>query len=113
MRVIRHYDFDGFIAAAAPMAARGEASASFFTGGAHSMKRTPPRKGERVYLATCSGAGVVGAGMLGDTGPVLIGESDAPASEAFAADIAPEWPDLQGVMGAAVGCDAFVRKWKQ
>jgi predicted GNAT family acetyltransferase len=112
MRVIRHYDFDGFIAAVAPMAARGEASASFFTGGAHSMKRAPPRKGERVYLATCSGAGVLGAAMLRDHGPVLIGESDAAACEAFAEDIAPDWPDLQGVMGAARGCDAFVRKWK-
>jgi predicted GNAT family acetyltransferase len=113
MRVIRHYDFDGFIAAAAPMAARGEASASFFIGGAHSMKRTPPRKGERVYLATCSGSGVFGAAILRDEGPVLIGESDAAASEAFAADLVPEWPDLQGVMGAASGCEAFARKWKR
>jgi predicted GNAT family acetyltransferase len=113
MRVIRHYDFDGFIAAAAPMSARGEASASFFTGGAHSMKRTPPRKGERVYLATCAGAGVFGVAMLRDRGPVLIGESDSAASEAFAEDIAQEWPDLQGVMGAAPGCDAFARKWKE
>ena len=113
MRVLRHYDFDGFIAAVAPLAARGEASASFFTGGAHSMKRTPPRKGERVYLATCSGATVVGAAMLRDHGPVLIGESDAAASAAFAEDIAPDWPDLQGVIGAATGCDAFVRKWKE
>ena len=57
MRVVRHYDFDGFLAAVAPMRARGEASASFFEGGAHSMKRTPPRPGERVYLATCAGRG--------------------------------------------------------
>jgi predicted GNAT family acetyltransferase len=113
MRVIRHYDFDGFIAAAAPMAARGEASASFFIGGAHSMKRTPPRKGERVYLATCSGGGVLGVAMLRDEGPVLIGESDAAASEAFAADLAPDWPGLQGVMGAAAGCEAFMRTWKE
>jgi predicted GNAT family acetyltransferase len=113
MRVIRHYDFDGFIDAVAPMTARGEASASFFTGGAHSMKRTPPRKGERVYLATCSGTGVFGAAMLRDHGPVLIGESDAAASEAFAEDIVPDWPDLQGVMGAAAGCDAFARRWKE
>ena len=112
MRVIRHYDFDGFIAAVAPMAARGEASASFFVGSAHSMKRTPPRRGERVYLATCSGAGVLGVALLRDEGPVLIGESDAAAAEAFAADIVPDWPDLQGVMGAAAGCDAFARKWK-
>ena len=112
MRVIRHYDFEAFIAAVAPMIARGEASASFFIGGAYSMKRTPPRRNERVYLATCSGPGILGAAILRDQGPVLIGESDAAASEAFAEDIAPEWPDLQGVMGAASACDAFVRKWK-
>ena len=113
MRLLRHYDFDSFIAAIAPIAARGEASASFFIGGAHSMKRTPPRKGERVYLATCSGNGVLGVAMLRDEGPVLIGESDAAASEAFAVDIAPDWPDLHGVMGAAAGCEAFMRKWKE
>jgi len=113
MRVIRHYDFDGFIDAVAPIAARGEASASFFIGSAHSMKRSPPRKGDRVYLATCSGAGVLGVALLRDEGPVLIGESDGVASAAFASDLAAEWPDLQGVMGAAPACDAFVRKWKE
>jgi predicted GNAT family acetyltransferase len=113
MSVIRHYDFDAFIAAVAPIAARGEASASFFIGSAHSMKRSPPRRGERVYLATCSGAGALGVAMLRDEGPVLIGESDGAASEAFAADLAPDWPELKGVMGAAPGCDAFVRKWKE
>jgi predicted GNAT family acetyltransferase len=50
--------------------------------------------------------------MLRDEGPVLIGESDTAASEAFAADLAPDWPNLQGVIGAAAGCDAFMRKWK-
>jgi predicted GNAT family acetyltransferase len=113
MRVIRHYDFDRFIDAVAPIAARGEASASFFIGSAHSMKRSPPRKGDRVYLATCSGAGVLGVALLRDQGPVLIGESDGVASAAFASDLAAEWPDLQGVMGAALACDAFVRKWKE
>jgi len=113
MRVIRHYDFDGFIAAVAPIAARGEASASFFIGSAHSMKRSPPRRGERVYLATCAGGGVLGVAMLRDEGPVLVGESDDAASAAFAADLAAEWPELQGVMGAAPACDAFARKWKE
>jgi predicted GNAT family acetyltransferase len=113
MRVIRHYDFDGFIAAVAPIAARGEASASFFIGSAHSMKRSPPRRGERVYLATCSGPDALGVALLRDEGPVLIGASDGAASAAFAADLAPDWPALQGVMGAVSGCDAFARKWKE
>jgi predicted GNAT family acetyltransferase len=113
MRVIRHYDFDGFIAAVAPIVVRGEASASFFIGSAHSMKRSPPRRGERVYLATCSDAGALGVALLRDEGPVLIGESDRAASAAFAADLAPDWPDLRGVMGAAPACDAFLRRWKE
>ena len=45
MHVTRHSDPDAFLAAAAPMAARGQASASFFTGWAHAMKRTPPTPG--------------------------------------------------------------------
>jgi predicted GNAT family acetyltransferase len=113
MRVTRHYDFDGFLAAVAPMRARGEASASFFEGGAHSMKRTPPRPGERVYLATCGGRGTFGAAMLRDEGPVIIGESDTAASAAFASDLAADWPKLQGVVGAPAGCDAFTEKWKE
>jgi len=113
MRVVRHYDFDGFLAAVAPMRARGEASARFFEGGAHSMKRTPPRPVERVYLATCSGSGIFGAAILRDEGPVIIGASDIGASAAFAADLAPDWPKLQGVVGAPSGCDAFARKWRE
>ena len=79
MHVTRHTDLDAFLDAVAPMAARGEASASFFTGGAHAMKRTPPRASERVYLATCRGDGTFGAAMLRDEGQVLIGESDPAA----------------------------------
>ena len=38
--------------------------------------------------------------MLRDEGPVIIGASDAEAAAAFAADLAPDWPELQGVVGA-------------
>ena len=113
MHVTRHTDLDAFLDAVAPMAARGEASASFFTGGAHAMKRTPPRASERVYLATCRGAGTFGAAMLRDEGQVLIGASDPAAGAAFAADLAHDWPGLQGVVGAAAGCDAFAHKWQE
>ena len=37
----------GSSSAALPIASRGEASASFFTGAAHSLKRTPPRAADR------------------------------------------------------------------
>ena len=102
MPVTRHTDLDAFIEAVAPMAARGEASASFFTGAAHAMKRLPPRPGERVYLATCHGAETFGVAMLREVGPVLIGASDPAACAAFAADLAGDRPELQGVMGARV-----------
>jgi predicted GNAT family acetyltransferase len=113
MHVTRHRDLDAFIAAVAPMKARGEASASFFTGGAHAMKRTPPRAGERIYLATCRGRAVFGVAMLRDAGPLLIGESDAAAAVAFAADLTSDWPDLHGVVGAPAGCEAFAGKWQE
>src|SRR5437660_9438696 len=101
MQVVRHSDPEAFLDAAAPMAARGEASASFFTGAAHTLKRTPPRARDRIYLATCRGDGTLGAAIQRDDGPVLIGESDTPAATAFASDLARDWPELQGVMGAA------------
>jgi predicted GNAT family acetyltransferase len=110
MDVIRHHDPDDFIAAAAPMALRGQASASFFTGWAHALKRTPPAAGDRVYLATF---GKRGAAIRRDDGPVIVGQSDAEAATAFADDLAHEWPDLQGVMGSLAACEAFARRWRE
>jgi len=112
MQVVRHTDPDAFLEAALPMVARGEASASFFTGAAHTLKRTPPRASERVYLASCSGDGKLGVAIQRDNGPVLIGESDIAAARAFAEDLAGDWPELQGVMGAPAGCEAFAQRWR-
>jgi len=111
MRVVRHSDPDAFLEASMPIAERGEASASFFTGAAHTLKRTPPRGSERIYLATCSGEHALGVAIQRDEGPVLIGASDVAAAVAFADDLAQDWPQLQGVMGAAPGCEAFARRW--
>jgi predicted GNAT family acetyltransferase len=111
MPVVRHSDLDAFLDAATPMAARGEASASFFTGAAHTLKRTPPRSSDRIYLATCHGDEGLGVAIQRDDGPVLIGESDIAAARAFADDLARDWPELQGVMGASSGCEAFARRW--
>lgn len=110
MRVTRHTDPDAFIAAAAPMAARGLASASFFAGWAHSLKRTPPGPNERVYLATC---GERGAAIQRDDGPVIVGQSDPEAAVAFAADLAADWPALQGVMGSPAAAGAFALAWRE
>ncbi|MEO8305305.1 MAG: GNAT family N-acetyltransferase [Betaproteobacteria bacterium] len=113
MDVIRHADPDAFLIAVAPMAARGEASASFFTGSAYSLKRAPPRETDRIYLATFRTGEGFGAAMQRDDGPVLIGESDVAAARAFAADLARDWPQLQGVTGARAGCEAFARRWRE
>ena len=112
MAVVRHTDPDAFLEAAMPMAARGEASASFFTGAAHTLKRTPPRAGERLYLASFRSGRALGVAIQRDNGPVLIGESDVVAARAFADDLARDWPALHGVMGAAAGAEAFARRWR-
>ena len=111
MNVIRHFDPDAFLAAAQSMSERGEASASFFTGVAHTLKRTPPPDGERVYLATLGDELARGAAIQRADGPVIIGASDATAARAFAADLARDWPELQGVVGAPAGCEAFAQTW--
>ncbi len=113
MQVIRHTDPDAFLAAAAPIGRRGEASASFFAGWAHALKRTPPPPSEHVYLATCAGDGVCGVAMQRDDGPIIIGQSDPLAAAAFAADLATDWPVLQGVVGAPMACEAFLRRWRE
>jgi len=109
MHVVRHPDPDAFIAAAAPMAARGEASASPFAGWAHSMKRAPPAVDERVYLATY---GDCGAAIQREDGPLFMGQSDPVAAAAFADDIVRDWPGLQGVVGSLAACEEFARRWK-
>ena len=111
MKVVRHSDPDAFLAAATPMAARGEASASFFITWAHAMKRTPPSAAERVYMATCSDGAVMGAAIQRDEGPVIIGRSDIAAARAFAADLAGDLPALCGVMGSPAPAEAFAQTW--
>jgi len=110
MRVVRHTDPDHFIAAAAPMSARGEASASSFQGSAYAMKQSPPPPDERVYLATFAECG---AAIQRDDGPLFMGQSDPAAAVAFAEDLAPDWPKLQGVVGARDACEAFARRWRE
>lgn len=113
MHVLRHSDPDAFLAAAAPMSARGEASASFFTGWAHAMKRAAPRARERVYLATFVDGAVMGAAIQRDEGPAVIGRSDPAAAGAFADDLARDWPGLQGVVGALPAAEAFTARWRR
>ena len=113
LRVVRHADPDAFLAAAAPIRARGEASASIFTSAAHTAMRSPPASDERMYLATCTGNGAFGVAVQRDDGPVIVGASDAGAAAAFADDLAGEWPALKGVMGAHDAAHAFARRWRE
>jgi RimJ/RimL family protein N-acetyltransferase len=113
VQVIRHTVPDAFIAAAAPIAARGAASASFFSGWAHSLMRTPAAPGERVYLATCVGDGVLGVAIQRDSGPVILGQSDPAAAVAFAEDLAGDCPSLPGVVGSPSASDAFASRWRE
>jgi predicted GNAT family acetyltransferase len=113
MQVTRHSDPDAFLAAAAPMAARGQASASFFSSWAHAMKRTPPAAGEHVYLATVRFGATYGVAIRRDDGPVIIGQSDAAAASAFADDLAPDGPGLQGVVGALPAAEGFAQRWHE
>jgi GNAT superfamily N-acetyltransferase len=112
MLVTRHSDPDSFLAAAAPITARGEASASFFAGWAHSLKRTPPPPEEHLYLATCRGDGVFGVAIQRDVGPVLVGRSDAAAGVAFAEDLVRDFRVLCGVMGDPQTAAAFAERWR-
>ncbi len=77
------------------------------------MKRAPPPAAEHVYLATWDDGESFGVAVQRDDGPVIIGESDAAAAVAFAVDLARDWPELQGVVGAPAGCDAFARRWRE
>lgn len=110
MNVTRHDDPDAFLAAAAAMNARGEASASLFAGWAHSLKRGSPAGAERPYLATF---GADGAAIRRDGGPVIVGQSDPAAAAAFAEDLAREIPGLAGIVGSATACEAFAKRWRE
>lgn len=111
MRVTRHTDPDGFLAAAAPVLARGEASGSMFGSAAHALKRVPAPDGERVYLATCGDGRIAGVALQRATGPVIVGASDPEAAVAFADDLAPEHPGLPGVVGTPEAGAAFAARW--
>ena len=108
MQVVRHSDPDTFLEAAVPITSRGEASASFFTGAAHSLKRTPPRAADRVYLATCTGAEGFGVAIQRDDGPVLIGESDVAAAKAFADELARDWLAKRSRSAGSISPDAGI-----
>ena len=114
MHVIRHTDLDAFLAAVAPMAARGEASASFFT-----------RRGARdeAHAAAAERTGLSRdlsrrrRLRRGDAARRRPGADRRRAMPPPARRSPPtsraDWPGLQGVVGAPAGCEAFARKWQE
>ena len=108
MRVKRFVDPGEFLAASAWIASRGESSASISRSIAYALERSQVRAEETIYLATCGRAGVA---VRRGHGPVVLGQSDEAAAEAFADDLAGEMPGLSGVVGALRACEAFARRW--
>src|SRR4029078_8243270 len=88
--VARHTDPMAFLAAAAPVLARGEALASSYVAFANGLLRNPPPTSESVYLATYGAAGMQGAAMMRGLGGLWVGASDVAAAGAFADDVVAE-----------------------
>ncbi len=112
MTVTRHSDQQAFFAAAAPMLARGVATATVLASWRDWITREPPVPAEAPYLATyADDAGAFGLAVRRRDYAVRIENSDAAAAVAFAHDIATDWPQLQGVVGTLDSCAAFARAW--
>ena len=109
MGVTRYTDPQLFAAAATPMAARSDRVATIVTAWVW-LTTDVPSADERVYLATFTGPDVDGVALRRRSFGVRVEGSDA-AAVAFARDIATDWPQLQGVIGALATCEAFAREW--
>jgi len=113
MPVVRHTDADAFVAAAQPMFARSEASAATLFARAAAIKANAEPRDADAYLASYAGDGAYGVALRRGDGPVMLEESDPAAAEAFAHDLAGDWPALPGVVGALAACEAFARAWRE
>lgn len=113
MSVTRHTDVRAFERAAAPMAARSVSTATIIGAWVDWFIGEPPPSDEDVYLATYSSAGAAGIALRRRHYAVRIEDSDNEAAVAFAADLATDWPQLQGVVGRLAPCEAFARTWRE
>jgi len=112
MPIVRHPDADAFLAASAPALVRDAAVASILRSAALGVKRRPPAREERVYLATWhDGAHAAAAVQRADTA-LLVEASDPALAAHFADDLANDHPALHGIGGALPACEAFARRWR-
>jgi predicted GNAT family acetyltransferase len=111
--VIHHTDAESFLSAAQPVLARSEESAAAFAAWTRGLHANPATDGAPVYLATFAHAGSFGAALRRPDGPLVFEDSDPAAAVAFAADLAPQSPRLQGVVGSRRACEAFAHAWRE
>jgi len=112
MPIVRHPDPDAFLAASAAALAHDAAAASIVRSVALGVKRRPPARGERVYLATWHDGARAAAAVQRADNPLLVGASEPALAAHFADDLAGEHPALHGVGGALAACEAFARRWR-
>jgi predicted GNAT family acetyltransferase len=113
MVVTRHTDPQAFFAAAAPLVARGVATATAIASLADWLASEAPAPDEDLYLATQADGAGGGIAFRRRDRAVRIENSDAEAAVAFARDIATDWPRLQGVVGTLASCEAFAHAWRE
>lgn len=111
LAVVRHADALAFHAAARPVIERNEVEAVALEVAVAGFLRNPPPLGKGPYLATVTAQGCVGAAYLYGGQIVALGASDAAAAAAIARDMAYDWPNLTGAIGAAGPCAAFLAEW--
>jgi predicted GNAT family acetyltransferase len=111
MPVVRHTDPAAFLAAAQPVLSRSAEATAAFTAWATALAAQNGR--ESSYLATYADGANFGAALRRGDGPVVFEDSDPPAAQAFARDLAPAAPKLQGAVGSLPACEAFARAWRE
>jgi len=111
--VVHHADPAAFLAAAQPVLSRSAESAAAFVAWTRGLKADTAADGGPVYLATFAHGGSFGAALKRPDGPLVFEDSDPAAAVAFADDLAAQSPQLQGVVGALRGCEAFARAWRE
>lgn len=110
MSLHRFDDVDAFAAAATPLVAGDDARSVGLRVWIAGAKQA--RDPERRFMATWLHGGVSGVGYQRGEYPLVIGDSAPAACAAFADALAPEWPQLAGVVGSEIACAAFARRWQ-
>ena len=111
MSVRRHQDPDAFLAAAEPLLARNEAIRSLAAGTADAWRAEGADFLRDAYVATYARDGAFGLALKRRGGPILVENSAAAATRAFAADVPETLRGLVAVVGEPDACAAFAAAW--